>query len=183
MSTAQAPAVEERRSRKSREPAEFLRRYLQREIHNLGRADVAVRRDEPEAIHDMRKASRRARSALQAYAPGLGLTERAQPLVLDLRWLGRRLSEARDVEVQWQRIITRIADSAPLPAQASVYARVNECFAEQAEVARNSTLGALDSERYRALLESLNGIVDELATRSPPPRPSAHRSRTRRPAR
>ncbi|MDT2007142.1 CHAD domain-containing protein [Rhodococcus opacus] len=172
MTTTQAPAAEERRIRRSREPGEFLRRYLQREIHNLGLADVAVRRDEPEAIHDMRKASRRARSALQAYAPGLGLglglAERAQPLVLDLRWLGRRLSEARDVEVQWQRIITRIAESAPLPAQESVYARVNEYFAEQAEVARNSALGALDSERYRALLDSLIGIVDELATRSAP---------------
>ncbi|MFD9666947.1 CHAD domain-containing protein [Rhodococcus sp. NPDC059968] len=168
MNTTQAPAVEERRSRKSREPGEFLRRYLQREIHNLGLADTAVRRDEPEAIHDMRKAARRARSALQAYAPGLGLTEAAQPLVLDLRWLGRRLSEARDVEVQWQRIITRITESAALPAQESVYARVNEYFAEQAEVARNTALGALDSDRYRALLDSLNGIVGELATRSGP---------------
>ena len=167
MSTTQAPA-EERCSRKSREPGEFLRRYLQREIHNLGVADIAVRRDEPEAIHDMRKAARRARSALQAYAPGLGLTEAAQPLVLDMRWLGRRLSEARDVEVQWQRIITRITESAALPAQESVYARVNEYFAEQAQVARNSALGALDSERYRAILESLSGIVAELAGRSGP---------------
>ncbi|MDF3312472.1 CHAD domain-containing protein [Rhodococcus sp. T2V] len=173
MSTTQAPAARERRSRKSREPGEFLRRYLQREIHNLDLADIAVRRDGPEAIHDMRKASRRARSALQAYAPGLGLTEAAQPLVLDLRWLGRRLSEARDVEVQWQRIITRITESAALPAQESVSARVNEYFAEQAEVARNSALGALDSDRYRALLDSLNGIVDELAAR-PRPGPSAH---------
>ncbi|MFD6064107.1 hypothetical protein [Rhodococcus wratislaviensis] len=31
MSTTQAPAVEERRSRKSREPGEFLRLYLQRD--------------------------------------------------------------------------------------------------------------------------------------------------------
>ncbi|MGW4340996.1 CHAD domain-containing protein, partial [Rhodococcus koreensis] len=92
-------------------------------------------------------------------------------LVLDLRWLGRRLSEARDVEVQWQRIITRITESAALPDREAVYARVNEYFAEQAEVARNSALGALDSDRYRALLDSLNAVVDELAAR-PRPGPS-----------
>ncbi|MFC9552527.1 CHAD domain-containing protein [Rhodococcus sp. NPDC056960] len=162
MTTTQAPAGEERRIRKSSAPWEFLHQYLEREIGNLGAADLAVRRDEPESIHDMRKASRRARSALQTYAPGLGLAEAAQPLILDLRWLGRRLSDARDVEVQWQRIVARISESDALPDPEAVYARVNEYFSEQAETARESALAALDSARYGTLLGALDDFVGSL---------------------
>ncbi|MGW0043516.1 CYTH and CHAD domain-containing protein [Rhodococcus sp. NPDC003348] len=159
-----ASDLEERRARKTDEPRECLRRYLQKQIRRLGLADIAVRRDEPEAVHKMRKAARRARSALQAYAPGFGLDERAQPLILDLRWLGRRLSPARDVEVQWARISTRIAESAALPGQEAVYARVNEYFSEQADTARASALAGLDSERYLTLLDALDVFVEDLAT-------------------
>lgn len=159
-----ASNLEQRHARKTNEPRECLRRYLHKQIHSLGLADIAVRRDEPEAVHDMRKAARRVRSALQAYAPGFGLDERAQPVILDLRWLGRRLSPARDVEVQWARIITRIAESATLPEQEAVYARVNEYFSEQADTARASALAGVDSERYLTLLDALDVVVEELAT-------------------
>lgn len=165
-------------SRKTRDPGEFLRQYLQQEIHHLALSDVAVRRDESEAIHDMRKASRRARSALQTYAAGLGLSERALPLIADLRWLGQRLSKARDIEVQWERIVGRLAASPAMPQQEAVYARVNEYFSEQTEAARDSAITTLDSDRYLALLTSLDQFVEGLAAGSPRERRAAGVSAT-----
>src|SRR5574340_969139 len=60
--TAAFPEADVTLGRKTSDPGEYLRQYLQREIHHLALADIAVRRDETEAVHDMRKAARRARS-------------------------------------------------------------------------------------------------------------------------
>ena len=57
-----------------------------------------VRQDVPDAVHQMRVAIRRMRSALQAYG---GIVDRAatRKLTDELRWLAGVLGEARDLEV------------------------------------------------------------------------------------
>lgn len=156
--------------RQSRDSNEFVGRYLQQQIEQIVRTDIGVRRDEPESIHNLRKASRRARSALQAYAPDMGVAKEAQALILDLRWLGRQMSSARDTEVQWQRIAGRIGESPSMPQQEAVYARVNEHFSHEAETARKAAINTLASTRYVELLDSLDDFVAALATQTDPTR-------------
>ncbi|MFD1506321.1 CYTH and CHAD domain-containing protein [Georgenia yuyongxinii] len=141
-----------------------LRRYLREELANLVLADVGVRLEAHESVHSMRKAARRLRSALQSYGPVLDAAERAAPLVEDLRWLGRRLSEARDVEVQHERALTRIADS-PVPHREAVQARLEEFFTQRGATARTLMLETLDSARHVELLDAMEALVGELDAR------------------
>ncbi|MPV89053.1 CHAD domain-containing protein, partial [Georgenia ruanii] len=145
-------------------PAEagVLGGYLRRELEHLVLADVGARRDVPESVHAMRKASRRLRSALRAYAPALGLAERADPLEDELRWLGQRLSEARDVEVQRARLDARVAATATPGAEAG-RARLAAYFTERGAAAREHVVAALDSDRYLGLLDALEALVGDLA--------------------
>ncbi len=57
---------------------------------------------DPEAIHAMRVAVRRLRAALRFFAPALPARTRAH-LEAELRWLGRALAPARDLDVQLER--------------------------------------------------------------------------------
>ncbi len=54
--------------------AGYLRDYLAHERQTLLMSDIAVRRDAPDAVHTMRKAARRIRSALQTYADDFAST-------------------------------------------------------------------------------------------------------------
>ncbi|WP_211489914.1 CYTH and CHAD domain-containing protein [Georgenia thermotolerans] len=139
-----------------------LRGYLRRELEHLVLADVGVRRDVPESVHAMRKASRRLRSALRAYAPVVGLAERADALEDELRWLGHRLSEARDVEVQRARLAARVAAIAA-PGHETAPACLEAYFDERGAAAREHVVAALDSERYLGLLGDLEALVGDLA--------------------
>lgn len=140
--------------------AGYLRDYLDYERHVLALADIAVRRDAPDAVHSMRKAARRLRSAVQTYSQDLELDT---ALVGELRWLGQRLSPSRDLEVQHERLIERVAD---LPVDAfreATRARIDEYFTAKSEAARVEAIDTLDSDRYAALLCSLDALVDTLA--------------------
>ena len=77
---------------------EVVLAYLDTQTARLGVLDPAVRRDEPDAVHQMRITVRRLRSALQAFTPILSKAD-TEHLSAELKWLGGVLGEARDVEV------------------------------------------------------------------------------------
>ncbi|UYP19649.1 CYTH and CHAD domain-containing protein [Rhodococcus sp. Z13] len=130
--------------------------YLAGELRTLALADVAVRRDEADSVHSMRKAARRLRSALQTYA---GRIPADHDLVDELRWLGRRLSASRDLEVQWERLAGRV-EQIPLEAhREATRARIDEYFSARSEAARTEVLDTLDSARYLDLLRRLDAAV------------------------
>ncbi|MCK8670638.1 CYTH and CHAD domain-containing protein [Rhodococcus sp. HM1] len=142
-------------------PAGYLRDYLATELRELELTDIAVRRAAPDSVHSMRKAARRARSALQTYAGDLGLDE---SVVDELRWLGRRLSPSRDLEVQWERLLDRVAEIPVESHREPAKARIDEYFSRQSEIAGIEAVAALDSDRYLQMLLALDALIEGLAT-------------------
>lgn len=120
----------------------------------LAALDGPVRRDEPDAVHRMRVACRRLRSALQTHRRLL-VEGAGEPLVEDLRWLGGALGRARDGEVLAERLVARArelpAECGPLPVAAALHRWGREEYRQ----ARPEVVEALDSPRRRILAERL----------------------------
>src|SRR5690348_9101964 len=65
------------------------------QLQRLIGLDEAVRSDEPDAVHQMRVATRRLRSALATFRPFLARAT-TDPFRDELRWLGGELGPVRD---------------------------------------------------------------------------------------
>jgi CHAD domain-containing protein len=122
------------------------------------RLDPQVRRDQPDAVHQMRVACRRARSALQGFG-GIVDGDRTRPLRDELRWFAAVLGQARDAEVMLARLERAIA---ALPA--GMWARpaadrIREHLRGEHRRGLTATLRALDGPRYLALLGQLDDAV------------------------
>ncbi|MDJ0340140.1 CYTH and CHAD domain-containing protein [Streptomyces sp. H10-C2] len=86
--------------------------YLHEQLRALIALDPEVRRAEPDAVHQMRVAARRMRSALKSFR---GELDRAvtDPLGEELKWLGTVLGMERDREVLAERLAARLAELDP----------------------------------------------------------------------
>ena len=93
------------------------------QVAAISRYDPLVRRDEPDAVHQMRVATRRARSALQAFG-GIIDREATRPLCAELKWLAAALGPARDGEVMLARLTADLAAIPPALLVGPVQARV-----------------------------------------------------------
>jgi CHAD domain-containing protein len=134
--------------------------YLRDQTDTLRRYDPLVRRDAPDSVHKMRVASRRLRSALQAYRRVLD-RDATRPLTEELKWLAGELAPARDTEVMAERFAEMIDE---LPAElvlGPVSATLERTFARQQAEARERSLAALDSDRYLALHEAIDVLLAE----------------------
>ena len=90
-----------------RRPARWSSRTSTSRRARLKALDTAVRREEPDAVHQMRVTTRRLRAGLRAFP--LVLPEPATRRLRDeLRWLGRVLGDARDLEVLDQHFQTAL---------------------------------------------------------------------------
>lgn len=171
---AAAPAAEEELERLLR-PAPTARRtrggprgsagaalleYLSAQVDRMAAEDLRVRRGGPDAVHQLRVASRRLRSALQAFRPLLDRTA-TDPLVDGLRELGRELAPARDAEVLHERISTGLADLPPELLLGPAQAQVTRHFARVEAEARAAVLATLDSERHARLRAALDALVEQ----------------------
>ncbi|GAY09783.1 CYTH and CHAD domain-containing protein [Pseudonocardia sp. N23] len=143
--------------------------YLAEQVDTLAAQDIRVRRDEPDAVHQMRIASRRLRSALQAYRPLLD-RDRTDPLVDELRELGRTLAPARDAEVLRERITAGIDGLDPTLVLGPVKAQVARHYARVEAEARAAVLAELDGDRYARLRTALDDLLAD-----PPLSPRATR--------
>ncbi|MEV7358992.1 CHAD domain-containing protein [Kitasatospora sp. NPDC091276] len=124
----------------------------------LAGLDDAVRADEPDAVHRMRVACRRLRSALRTFrrlfAPGA-----TDHLVAELRWLAAALGRARDGEVLAERLA---AQARALPAVCRperVAAELERWGRVEYRQAWPEVLAALDSPRRRALADALATLL------------------------
>lgn len=136
--------------------------YLAAHVDRLAAHEEGARRDEPDAVHQLRVNARRLRSALQAYRPLLDRA-RTEPVVAQLREFGRRLAPARDAEVLNERITTDLAALAPDLRFGSVQALTTRHFARVEADARADVLAELDGEHYA----TLRGALDDLLARPP----------------
>jgi CHAD domain-containing protein len=144
--------------------------YLSEQAAALKAWDPQVRRDEPEAVHQMRVASRRLRSALQTFR-GVLPPARTGHLRGELKWLGQVLGAARDGEVLAGHLAGLLEQVPPDLMLGPVRATVTEHLAPRLAGARRAALRALDSPRYLALLDDLDALIasppDERAAASP----------------
>ena len=149
--------------------AEVVLGYVRDQVAAISRYDPLVRRDEPDAVHQMRVATRRARSALQAFG---GIIERdaTRPLCAELKWLAAALGAARDGEVLLARLTAELAAIPPALVAGPVQARITGCFTAGLAQAGQTALRALDGQRYLRLLDDLDALLAD-----PPLTPLAER--------
>ena len=116
--------------------------------------DVAVRRGLDDAVHQMRVATRRLRSAMRSFEPLLD-KEWADELARELHWLAGVLGTARDSEVLRTRLLLSVR---ALPEEArpdAVGAKLADICDKHCKLAFDEALAALASDRYIALVERL----------------------------
>jgi len=143
--------------------------YLRAQVERLKSLDPMVCRDEPDAVHQMRVATRRLRSTLRSFGNVI-LRDRTQRLAAELKWLGTVLGEARDSEVRAGHLQAGLRETPGELVIGPVQARVQGHFASVRADARTALLGALDSRRYFSLLDELDQLMSE-----PPLTPQAAR--------
>lgn len=126
-------------------------------------ADVGVRLDAEEGVHDMRVAARRLRSLLRSYRRFLERSA-TDPIADELRWLGRVLGDARDHEVLAERLRARLGRLAEHPDAdtaadvAAVAKAVHRTEVEAYRTARLDAVAEMEGDRYFRLLDALNAM-------------------------
>ncbi|WP_225799852.1 CYTH and CHAD domain-containing protein [Streptomyces sp. NK15101] len=143
--------------------------YVREQAEAIVALDPAVRRDLPDAVHQLRVACRRMRSAFKTYRKVLD-REVTDPVGDELKWLAGELGVARDQEVLDARLRARVADLPPALTLGPVEARLRRRDAALARNARHQALAALDSDRHLALLDTLDALLA-----APPLRKAARR--------
>lgn len=155
--------------------------HLRSQVAELVARDPLVRRDEPDAVHKMRVATRRLRSALRTFRP---LLERAvtDPLRAELRHLAGVLGEARDAEVLRDRLLAEVAAQPDELVLGPVAARVADHLGGRYRQGHDAVVAELDGPRYLALLDALDALVTEppLTARAARPAGPELRRRVRR---
>ncbi|WP_329787314.1 CYTH and CHAD domain-containing protein [Lentzea sp. DG1S-22] len=134
--------------------------YLYEQRAALQNQDPRVRRNEHDAVHQMRVATRRMRSALQAFGKIVD-RERTRALTDELKWLAGVLGTSRDLEVLRKRFEEGLHALPPELVLGDVAARLTRHFAPLEAKAHNDSVAALDSERYFALLASIDTLLTE----------------------
>ncbi|HET7397200.1 MAG TPA: CYTH and CHAD domain-containing protein [Intrasporangium sp.] len=148
--------------------------HVRRQVGAIQGLEDRARRDQSDAVHKMRVATRRLRSSLRSFRR---LFDRSvtEPLGAELRWLAEQLGRARDAEVLRAQVLAALDE---LPPQ-SVVGGVRERLSGQLEAehleAHGELVRALDSERYRRLLAELVELLVRPPLRGRASRP-AHKT-------
>jgi CHAD domain-containing protein len=138
--------------------------YVRTQRDAIVEYDPRVRRDEPDAVHKMRVATRRLRSTLRTYRP---LWERAAAdhLRAELKWLAEVLGKVRDGEVMAARLERAVDALPPELVVGPVTARLIGGVRAQATKDHRSLVAALNGRRYAALLDELDALLAATPTR------------------
>jgi CHAD domain-containing protein len=136
-------------------PVDVLRAALLEQYASLLAHDPGTRLgSDPEDLHQMRVATRRARAYLRAAKPLLD-SDWAKELRDELGWLGSELGPARDLDVLLEHLREEVGalgdDGRPLAGL------VGSVELEHA-AARSAAVGALTDDRYLALLDRLEDV-------------------------
>jgi CHAD domain-containing protein len=164
------PAPEPRPELGPRSPAgEVVLAYLRDQADAIRRNDPLVRRQAPDAVHQMRVACRRMRSGLQAFGRVVE-RDRTRAVTDELKWLAGVLGEARDLEVLHARFATGVAGLPVDLVLGPVEAQLTRYFGRREADAHAAVVTALDGDRYLALLAALDALLAD-----PPLTPLARR--------
>ncbi|GAA3112197.1 MULTISPECIES: CYTH and CHAD domain-containing protein [Nonomuraea] len=135
---------------------EVVLAYLRDQVQALLAQDPRVRRAEEDAVHQMRVAARRLRSALKAFRTVVTGTRAIQD---ELRRIGDVLGEARDLEVIRARFTKELDGLAPELVVGPVRTRLGDDLRERERQAYGRIRETLSDERYYRLLDDLDALV------------------------
>lgn len=136
-------------------PLEVVKAALDDQYARLLAHDPGTRLGtDPEDLHQMRVATRRARAFLRAARPLLD-REWASSLRAELGWLGSVLGPARDLDVLLEHIR---ADLSAAGVEESAAASLLATLDAEHAAAREQAVAALSDERYLDLLDRLEGV-------------------------
>ncbi|MGW1886492.1 CYTH and CHAD domain-containing protein [Streptomyces sp. NPDC001970] len=156
-----AKAVRDRGARLGpKDAGEFVLAYLREQRDAIVALDPAVRRDLPDAVHQMRVATRRMRSAFKTYRKIVD-REVTDPLGDELQWLAGELGAARDQEVLAERFRDRIDALPRTLLLGPVRGRLRIWGNAHRADSRRRSVAVLDTQRYLALLDALDALLDE----------------------
>jgi CHAD domain-containing protein len=148
----------------STDPATRLRHLLVEQYDAMLANDPGVRLGkDPEALHQVRVATRRSRALLRA-ARGLVSPEWAEPLRAELAWLGGLLGPVRDLDVLLEHLDNEAASMEGDDARA--FRRLRARLVSEREGARAALLEAMSDARYFRLLDALEHADQAPATDS-----------------
>lgn len=132
--------------------------YLTEQVDHLVTHDPLVRVDADDAVHQMRVACRRLRSALATFRPVLD-REVTEPVRGELQWLGEALGATRDAEVVRDHL-RGLAQAEPVELlDGPVVERIVTTMDARYRAAHDEALVDLDTPRYFALLDTLDALV------------------------
>jgi CHAD domain-containing protein len=137
---------------------DVLLAHLREQVRQVRTQDLPVRLDAPDAVHKMRVATRRLRSALTTFKP-LFAADVARPLRNELKWLAGELGAARDAEVMRDRVRTAVEAQGAVGKAHPTAAIADDELGQAYRSAHDRVLAELDGERYHALLMALDGLV------------------------
>ncbi len=135
-----------------------VRHIVARHLYRLRLHDPGTRiGEDPEALHDMRVATRRLRAAVRIFAGGLP-ARLQKTMRQELQWLGRLLGPVRDLDVQRATLDSFIA-AAPVGFRAALGCLREYMDGERAR-RRADMLAGLDTARYFRLLLRLERFAE-----------------------
>ncbi|MEU3512857.1 CYTH and CHAD domain-containing protein [Streptomyces longwoodensis] len=136
----------------------YVLAYLREQRDAIVALDPAVRQEVPDAVHRMRVATRRTRSAFRSYATVL---DRAvtDPVGAELKWLAGELGVDRDREVLTAHLTAALDDLPATLVAGPVHDRLHGWARERHGGSRRHLIGVLDSHRYLALLDALDALL------------------------
>lgn len=157
-----------KKARDKKEPVSgVVTAYLGGQIGEILACDPGVRLEEPDAVHNMRTATRRLRSTLAVYRTLFGAAA-VRRLRDELQWLGRILGSPRDAEVMRERLRAHAAELPPGQASRAVQDSVERELGNRFDAGYRKALEVLAADRYFRLLDDLEDFRD-----NPPVRPPA----------
>lgn len=132
--------------------AEVLGRYVRAQVEQVRGLDPLVRADLPDAVHQMRVASRRLRAVFGCYRVYFDRA-RTDRLRTELEWLVESLGQARDLEVMRDRV-----RSAGGGGRGDLDA-FDAHLAGGHDLAHAAAVDAMTSDRYFALVDELAALA------------------------
>ncbi|SNR61804.1 CYTH and CHAD domain-containing protein [Blastococcus mobilis] len=153
-----APPVKRKGGDTGPSAGEFVVAALREQLARLEAADVLLRTEQPDAVHQVRVAARRLRSTLAAFRAVLD-KEATGSLREELAWLGAQLAEVRDDEVALAHLSELVAAEPEELVLGPVAARLQQSRLREEQAGLDRALQTVSEPRYLRLLDAVHDLV------------------------
>lgn len=163
--TTLAPSTRRTKSSKSRSATaspptagQVVLQALRAKTKTLRKAERRVRDGDPQAVPQMRAATRQLRSTLRGF-PRILDRQATRPVIPELAWVGRQLGEENDTQETIKELRRQHHVLPPEVIVGPVVNNVRTELDQHAAQASHTTLATLDSHRHAALRQTLDRLL------------------------